>query len=317
MRQHKLYNTHKGSIYIGILMICLSFFAIQKAKAQQEPMYSQYMFNMIQINPAYAGNRATNNVTAVYRKQWVGIEGAPVTANISWDKRNEDSNVGYGLQVYSDKIGIESTVGIQGFYSFRIATEESSLSLGISAGILNYRADYIDVTTNTSNDPMFSENVNGFRPTFGIGALYARENWYAGLSIPALLQTKIYHDNVSVTSGASNHYFLTGGYIFRLEPDFKVKPSILFKAVTGAPLEVDLNINGWYKDLIGLGASYRTGDSFVGMFEVQLTPQVRLGYAYDYPFSVLNQYSNGTHEIMLRYEFSGSKKTNIISPRYY
>jgi len=299
-------------VIIGLLLI-----AVNSVKAQQEPMYSQYMFNMLQINPAYAGNRASDNITLLYRNQWTGIEGAPVTANLSWDRRNEGSNVGYGLQIYSDKLGIESTIGLQGFYSFRIPFENAALTLGISAGVLNYRANYVDLITGTSGDPLFMENVNGFRPTVGIGALYATEKWYAGFSIPAMLQTKIYNDNVSVTTGANNHYFLTAGYVFNLLPDFKLKPSVLLKAVNGAPLEADFNTNLWYKDIIGLGASYRTGDSFVGMFELQITPQVRLGYAYDYTVSQLRRYSSGTHEIMLRYEFASPKIQQILSPRYY
>ena len=296
----------------------LMFFAINSLQAQQEPMYSQYMFNMVQLNPAYAGNRAVDNITAMFRKQWIGIEGAPTTATISWDRREAESNIGYGLQIYNDNIGVESTIGLQGFYSYRIPFAKSSLALGLSAGILNYRALYSQVVTTTGGDPVFREDVNGLRPTVGIGALYETEHWYAGFSIPALLQTKITSENVQVTTGASNHYFLTGGYIFDLSPDLKLKPSVLFKAVQGAPLEMDLNVNAWFQNFIGLGASYRTGDSFVGMFELQLTPVLRLGYAYDFLISNLKTYSQGgTHELMLRYEFGGQKTQRVLSPRYY
>lgn len=309
--KRSLLNTH------FILLVVAFFISIQCLKAQQEPMYSQYMFNMLQINPAYAGNRASDNLTLMYRNQWTGIDGAPETATLSWDRRNAGSNVGYGLQIYSDKIGIESSVGIQGFYSYRLAFENSAFTMGLSAGVMNYRANYIDVMTNTTSDPLFAENINGVRPTFGLGGLYATENWYVGFSIPALLQTKISSKDVSITSGASNHYFLTGGYIFDLDNDFKFKPSALLKAVTGAPLELDINANVWYKDILGLGASYRTADSFVGMFELQLSPQIRLGYTYDYTVSPLKRYAGGTHEIMLRYEFASPKIQRVMSPRYY
>jgi type IX secretion system PorP/SprF family membrane protein len=300
-----------------LVIITLLVLATGNLKAQQEAMYSQYMFNMVQINPAYAGNRAVDNVTTMFRKQWVGIEGAPTTANLSWDRRETASNIGYGAQIYTDRIGIESTVGVQGFYSYRIPFLNSSLALGLSAGVLNYRAEYTKLTTMTASDPLFAENINGFRPTVGFGALYATENWYAGFSIPALLQTKITESNLAITTGANNHYFLTGGYIFDVSPDVKLKPSVLFKAVQGAPLEVDLNLNAWIQDVIGLGVSYRTGDALIGMFEVQLSPQIRLGYAYDYTLSYLKSYSKGTHELMLRYEFGSPKTQQVLSPRYY
>jgi type IX secretion system PorP/SprF family membrane protein len=305
------------NILRAVLLISLMTIFIPGLRSQQEPMYSQYMFNMLQINPAYAGNRANDNITLVYRNQWTGIDKAPVTGTLSWDRRSPGSNVGYGLQLYSDEIGIERSVGLQAFYSFRILFENSALTMGLSAGVMNYRANYTELETVSANDPLFMQNVNGYRPTVGLGLLYAREKWYAGFSVPSLLQTKVYDDNVSSTLAGTNHYFLTGGYLFDLNEDFKLKPSVLVKAVTGAPIEFDFNANVWYRDAIGLGVSYRTEDSFVGMLELQLTQQLRLGYAYDYTASPLRRYSGGTHEVMLRYEFGGSKSQAILSPRYY
>ena len=312
-------DLYKRVLLNTTLLITLGFLfiAASSLKAQQEPMYSQYMFNMVQINPAYAGNRAVDNVTTMFRKQWVGIEGAPTTATLSWDRRELGSNVGYGAQIYTDQIGIESTVGVQGFYSYRLPFASSSLTLGLSAGVLNYRAEYTKLSTTTAGDPLFAENINGFRPSIGFGALYATEKWYAGFSIPALLQTKISASNIAITTGANNHYFLTGGYIFDATPEIKLKPSVLLKAVQGAPLEADMNMNAWFRDIIGLGVSYRTGDALIGMFEVQLSPQIRLGYAYDYLLSQLKTYSKGTHELMLRYEFGSPKTQQVLSPRYY
>lgn len=299
-----------------LLLLCLVLFA-SPAKAQQEPMYSQYMFNMLNVNPAYAGNRAVDNISLLYRKQWLNIPGAPSTGTVSWDRRQEGTNIGYGIQLYNDQIGIESTSGAQAFYSYKIPFSSSSLSFGLSAGVLNYRAAYSQVQTTTGGDPLFQEDVQGWLPTVGIGALFATDNWYLGLSVPALLRTKINTFNQSVTTGANNHYFLTGGYIFNMSESFKLKPSVMVKAVTGAPLEYDLNLNGWIQDVVGVGVSYRTNDAFVGMFEIQISPQLRLGYAYDYLISNLKTYSKGTHELMLRYEFNGKKNQQILSPRYY
>ena len=306
------FNLHK----IRFVLLLLAMLSGRSLRAQQEPMYSQYMFNMTQINPAYAGNRTTNNITSLYRKQWINVEGAPTTASLSWDKRREGSNVGYGLQIYNDQLGIESTSGIQGFYSFHIPFRKSSLSLGLSGGVLNYRAEFTKVNTSDGNDPLFQENVNGWLPTAGFGALYATKYWYAGLSLPSILNTKITVDGIQVLSG-NHHLFLTSGYIFEVSEIFKLKPSVLLKAVEGAPLQYDFNLNAWINDVVGLGASYRTNDAFVGMFEIQISREFRLGYAYDYIISNLKTYSKGTQELMLRYEFDSEKKQRILSPRYY
>jgi len=303
---------------IQIVLFCL-LLSSGILKAQQEPMYSQYMFNMIHINPAYAGNRDVDNITALYRNQWIGLDGAPKTASITWDRRQEDSNEGFGLQIYNDKLGIETTTGVQGFFSHHIPFENSFLALGISAGVLNYKAEYTRTHTVDPGDPNFQQDVNGWLPTFGFGVLYATESWYLGLSIPAMLHTKIEAENYlnQKTIGANNHYFLTGGYIFDMSEEVKMKPSILVKAVKGAPIQYDFNLNGWFQDVLGLGMSYRTGDAVVAMVEIQVMPQLRIGYAYDYTISDLKSYNRGTHEIMLRLEIGSSKSERVMSPRYY
>ena len=301
-----------------ILSFCLLFTCSNMLKAQQEPMYSQYMFNMLHINPAYAGNLADNNVSFLYRKQWTGVVGAPSTGTLSWDSRQMNSNVGYGLQIYNDQLGIEKTTGFQAFYSYRLKFKNSNLSLGLSAGVLNYSAAYSKAKTIDGNDPLFQEDVNGVLPTVGFGALYSSEKFYAGFSIPALLETKKSIDKYQVTRSANNHYFLTSGYIFDVSEAVKLKPSIMAKAVNGAPMAFDINMNMWIQNTVGLGVSYRTGDAVIGLFELQISPQIRLGYSYDYTISNLKSYNvGGSHELMIRYEFKNSKDKSILSPRYY
>lgn len=291
----------------------------QRLHAQQEPMYSQYMFNMLQINPAYAGNRATSNVTALYRNQWVAIEGAPTTTLLSWDKRKAGSNVGYGAQLYNDKFGAQANTGLQAFYSYRIPFKNSFLSLGLSGGLVNYRADFSQQSTTSSGDPLFQEDIKAWLPSAGFGALYATEHWYAGLSAPALLNTRTAYNNASDTaSNNSNHHlFLTAGYLYQLSEAVKLKPSFLLKGAIGAPLQMDYNLNAWVLDAVGLGVSYRTGDAFVTMVEFQISPEFRFGYAYDYILSSLRTVSSGSHELMLRYEFKIEKEQRVLSPRYY
>lgn len=278
-------------------------------KAQQEPMYSQYMFNMLHINPAYAGSRAADNITLLYRNQWIGLAGAPKTGAFSWDKRADDSNVGYGLEVYSDKLGIEATTGFQAFYSYHLPFENSYLSLGLSGGLLNYRAAYSEAVTNTGGDPVYQTDINSWLPTAGFGMVYVTPVWYVGLSIPALLNTKVSAKGAVTSSGfgANNHYFLTGGYDFVLDENMKLKPSVMIKAVKGSPVQYDINTMWWFKDKLGLGVSYRHADAVVGLLEVQITPKLRLGYSYDYTISDFRTYNQGTHELMLRWEIPNSK----------
>jgi len=317
---HELNSTLPVKLRLSVILLmisCCLCLTGNLLKAQQETMYSQYMFNLLQINPAYAGNLTDDNITILCREQWMGSPGAPSTASLSWDSRAEGSNVGYGLQMYNDRLGIESTSGIQAYYSYRIPFKNSFLSFGMSAGVLYYRAAFSTVVTSQNGDPLFQADVNSLLPTVGVGVLYATECWYAGFSVPALLETKINTNNSLSTTGADNHYFLTGGYIFDASDMLKLKPSILVRAVKGAPVEYDLNLNAWVQNTIGLGVSYRTGDAFVGMFELQISPEFRLGYAYDYTISNLQPFSKGTHELMLRYEFNNRKNQRILSPRYY
>ena len=280
-------------------------------------MYSQYMFNMINLNPAYAGNFGGDNITLLYRMQWVGVDGAPKTGTVSWDTRNVDSNVGYGLQLYNDRLGIESTTGFQGFYSYKLKLSYSTLTFGLSGGALNYQAAYSKATTTSSNDPLFEQDINIILPTIGFGILYNANRMYLGFSIPAFLKTKIDINNTRYSTSANNHYFLTGGYVFDVSEGIKLKPSMLIKAAQGSALAFDVNINAWIQNTVGLGVSYRANDALVGMFEIRITPQLTLGYAYDYLISNLKTFSTGSHELMMKIEFNQPKNLRIISPRYY
>lgn len=290
------------------------------AKAQQHPMYSQYMFNMMNINPAYAGSRGTVTATALYRDQWVGIAGAPRTSSLSVDMPVNDKKIGLGFQVYDDKLGIERTTGFNASYAFRIQiTNSGTLSLGLQAGLLNYRANYTEAVTFQPNDPAFQQNISGLLPAAAAGIYYNSDRFYIGLSTPALLKTKISYDNVAQVEGVTGrdlHAYLASGFVMNLNRDLVLKPSILVKAVSGAPVEYDLNANLWIQNTLAFGFSYRTGDAYVGMAELQLSKQLRIGYAYDRTFNSLGNYNSGTHELMLRMEF-GPGNGKVASPRYF
>lgn len=294
--------------------LCLS------GRAQQHPMYSQYMFNMLNINPAYAGSRGVVSATALYRNQWVNIDGAPQTASFSVDMAMKEKKIGVGFQLFDDRLGIERSTGFNASYAFRIQlTNSGTLSLGLQAGVLNYRAYYSQVRTFQAGDPTFSQDIGGFLPSAAAGVYYNSDKFYIGLSTPALLQTKLSKDNtadVSAATGRDMHLFLATGFVMPLSQDLVLKPSALVKAVSGAPLEYDFNANLWIQNTLALGFSYRTGDSYVGMLELQMSRQLRFGYAYDKTFSNLGQLNNGTHELMIRMEF-GKTNDRVASPRYF
>ena len=311
---NKLSNKIKWLLLTGGILVSAA------SMAQQQPMYSQYMFNMLNINPAYAGSRGVMTATALYRNQWVGIPGAPRTSSFSFDMPLNEKKIGIGFQLYDDRLGIERTTGINAFYAFRFQISGSgTLSLGLQAGLLNYQANYTEVSTFQPNDPSFAANVSGLLPSAAAGVYYNSDKFYIGFSTPALLKTQISYNNAAQIASVTSqdlHLYLASGFVMNLNQDLALKPSILLKAVSGAPLEVDVNANLWIQNKLSIGASYRTGDAVVGMVELQLNQQLRFGYAYDKTFSDLGTLNTGTHELMLRMEF-GSSGGKVSSPRYF
>lgn len=308
----------KKYITFALLLIAA---ATNKLHAQQEAMYSQYMFNTLAINPAYAGSRNVTSATALYRNQWVGINGAPETITFSIDAPVNSKKVGLGLQVFNDKIGITKTTGAFASYAYRIRLQKGTLAFGLQAGASQYRADFQNVllSPDPSNDLAFSQNVNKVLVNVGTGVYYNTDRFYIGLSSPQLLNNKLTNFTVegnNVFNGQALHLFFATGYVFPLSDVFALKPSVLVKGVKGAPIEADLNATLWIKDVFAIGLQYRTKADMSAMIEIQASPQIRLGYAYDRSLTKLVQYNSGSHEIMLRYEF-GFEKGKILSPRYF
>lgn len=310
------------------IVTCVLLLGSIAAFAQQDPAYSQYMFNTLLINPAYAGSRDVVNVTSLYRQQWSAIEGAPKTFSFAADMPVYHERAGLGLVSTFDKVGVVSVSSTYGQFAYRVHfSGKGTLSVGASGGVQYYAANLSSVNYkipgNTHADPAFDANVSKWVPNFGLGLYYATDKFYAGLSVPHVLNNSLTNNNLNlaiseVSSAASQyrHYMLVAGFVKQLSPSWAIKPSTLVKAVSGAPVQFDLNTNFWYENIIGLGVSYRTASAVVGMVEIQANSQLRIGYAYDYATTVLNKYSNGSHEIMLRYEF-GEKKGKMLTPRYF
>ena len=304
-----------------LMLLAVMLFAYQKSIAQTEPMYSQYMFNMLGVNPAYAGNREASSFNFFQRSQWIELQGAPQTTSFSFDQSILNKRAGWGIQFYDDKIGVEKADGINIMGSTRIQVSENGiLSGGLSLGLMNYRIDLMNVTGRfTPNDPAFYSNLNKWMPSLGLGVYYNTDNFYAGVSIPNILKSRLTAFDL-IRSGLQKvnqkHIFLTTGIVIPINEDLKLKPSTMIKMVEGAPIEADFNTNVWLRDIIGLGVSYRTGDAVIGMAEIQVNQNLRFGYAYDMTISPLKFYNTGTHEIMIRYEI-GNFKTKIKSTRYF
>lgn len=304
-----------------LLLICLLVVSAI-VSAQQNAMYSQYMFNTLAINPAYAGSRNVVSATGLYRSQWNGIDGAPETTTFTVDGALNSKRIGLGFQLYNDKLGITKTTGAAVSYAYRIRMNEASLSFGLQGSVSQYVADFTSVSlgSQSSYDPAFANNVNKVLFNFGTGVYYNSDRFYLGLSAQDLLNNKLTENNATTDSTMGNrksiHLFLASGYVFTLTDDFKLKPSFLVKGVKGAPLEADFNATLWIKDVLAIGAQYRSSADLAGILEVQATPQIRIGYSYDHSITRLRNFNTGSHEIMLRYEF-GSRRGKILSPRYF
>lgn len=303
------------------ILIMLGILAGGQVRAQQDPMLSQYMFNGLFLNPAYAGSHKYWSSTMTYRKQWVGMSGAPETAIAAVDGPIGGRNMGLGVSFMYDKIGVSMHNKITANYAYQIRTSTNSkLALGVSASLSQFNGRLEDLVIWDQGDQVFSQNINGkYIPSFGVGAYYFAERYYVGISIPTLFAYQNdynFNFDLSKASFLRRHYLLTGGYVFTCSPTVKIKPSVLLKYVAHAPLEADINFAVYYKNMISAGVSYRTNDAVVFMVEYQANSFFRIGYAYDLTTTALSRYSNGTHEIMLGIDF-GKDLVKVKTPRYF
>lgn len=323
-------NTFTTKLWTIVLLLAL-WTGGSKVRAQQDKMFSQYMFNMLALNPAYAGSRDVLSATAMFRSQWVGLEGAPQTGTFTIDMPLNRERVGIGLQLYNDRIGLFNETGAVASYAFRIKMgNRTTLALGLQGGVTNLMARLTEVQlipAGVSADPAFAQNINKMLPNFGTGIYLSNDRLYLSLSVPRLVKNRLTdYDSGTNRAVVRRHAYAAGGFVVGLSPALKLKPSFLVKYAEGAPLGFDGNVNLWLNDRVALGVSLRknqfysftqyTNDALVGMVELQMSDQFRLGYAYDRTISRLGQVAPSSHEIMLRYEF-GFGKSKILTPRYF
>jgi type IX secretion system PorP/SprF family membrane protein len=305
------------------LLIACSFSSF--LYAQQDAQYTQYMFNSLVINPAYAGTRDAVSLTALYRHQWTGFDGAPRTFSASIHSPVGDK-MGLGFFMEADKIGVHNRVSAYGSYAYRIPTsEKTQLSIGLDAGILYYTSNWADAPNPIDpSDPQLANTVSNVIPNFGLGAYWYGDRHFIGFSVPHLLNNRLDDNDVlNYVSKYDMHYFLTAGYVFDMGESVKFKPTVLLKSVPSkAPLEADVNLNFLFKEAFWLGVGYHTGSGIAAILQYEFANNLRLGYAYDFNLSKLSNTNSGSHEIMLGWDFARAKKATkdkgkVLSPRYF
>lgn len=304
----------KGKYITPILfLILVSFYGY----GQQDPMFSQYMYNKLSINPGYAGSKGGLFGIALYRKQWVNIQGAPTSQTFAVHSPFMGQKMGLGLNIVNDKIGVSQRLNIFGSYSYKIFIEEKTISFGIQGGLTRFGNDWSQIRTSTPKDPSFvSGNESFLLPNIGAGVYYNDQKYFAGLSIPYLITHTFNKKAPQSQAKLVRHFFLNGGGLFELNHMLKLRPTVLLKYVSGAPLQADLNLSVVIKERFWPGLSFRTGDGISAMFQLNLKDHLWMGYAYDYPFTDLRKHTSGGHEIFISYTYF-IKRPKVYSPRYF
>ncbi|GAA3776572.1 type IX secretion system membrane protein PorP/SprF [Corallibacter vietnamensis] len=304
--------------------IAFALMILVSVNAQQDPQYTQYMYNMNVVNPAYAGSKDNLAVGLLYRSQWVSVNDAPKTATLSIHSPI-GKKVGLGLSVISDQIGPVEENNVYADFSYTLNLGgEHRLALGLKAGAtiqsIGFFSDIGNGYVTDANDEAFSENTNNTNLNIGSGFFYYTDKYYVSFSVPNMLKNTY----LNVTNNGQEykygtdvlHYFLSAGYVFNLSENTKFKPSFLMKSAFNAPTSLDVSANVLFFDRFELGATYRVDDSFGGMANFAITPGLRIGYAYDYVTSELNTKTSGSHEVMLLFDLNFPKKVSI-SPRFF
>lgn len=317
----KQQNIQMKKIYFTI---AFALIILVGANAQQDPQYTQYMYNMNVINPAYAGSKENLAIGLLYRSQWVGIDDAPKTATFSANSP-VGKNVGVGFSIVSDKIGPVEENNVFADFSYTLNLgDEHRLAFGIKAGAtfqnIGLYSDIGNGYVPDAGDEAFSENTNNTYLNIGAGLFYYTNNYYVSFSIPNMLKSTyldVSNNGQEYKYGTEvMHYFLSAGYVFNLSENTKFKPSFLLKSAFETPTSLDVSANVLFYEKFELGATYRLDDSVGAMANFAITPEIRIGYAYDYVTSDLNVTTSGSHEIMLLFDLNFPKKVSV-SPRFF
>lgn len=309
-------NPIKFSFVIGLLCVL----GTTSMFSQQDPNFTQYMYNTMSINPAYAGSREVLSATLLHRSQWLGFDDAPQTQTLTAHTPLKNEQMGLGLSVVNDQIGVVSDTYVSGVYSYAIPISRfAKIRFGLNAGVQMLNVDFNRLNIEDNTDPLFTNNIeNKISPQFGLGVLLSNDIYYVGISSPALLNTNHYEGNADENIEVRDrvHYYITSGVVLDLNRDIKFKPSVLFRHVSGSPLLAEVSTNFLFYDKFTAGAAYRFGNSFSGLFGFQASDSILLGLSYDSSLSDISNYNDGSIEFFLRFElFKRYKK--MYTPRFF
>ncbi len=306
---------------LSVLVLTLGSFTMS---AQQDAMYTHYMNNTLVVNPGYAGSRDALTITALHRSQWVDFKGAPITQTINMHAPIINQHIGVGLSVLNDKMGPINNSSVFVDFAYRMKlTEKSKLAFGLSAGANILQTNFNSIQLNQQSDPVYQNNINNHvTPNFGFGAYYSRERFYAGISTPNLLQNS--YSSVNQTNGSTliskeqRHYFFIAGTMLNLTDNLAFKPTTYIKVTAAAPIEADFTASFIIMKKLLVGAMFRTGDAAGALLGFDITDQFHIGYSFDWSYGVKTfKYNQGSHEIVLRYDFIFFEKERIRSPRHF
>ncbi len=311
-------------LFLGLIAIVG---LMSEAKAQQDALYSQYMFNPFAINPAYAGSRSSMSGVLLARKQWAGIDGAPTTGSFALHSPFKGKNFALGFNGVYDKIGPATNSGAMLTYAYHLKIGPGKLSLALRGGVYSNKLDNSVLVFDNANDSKNTGEVyQNMVPTFDFGGYYYTNKFYLGVSANHLLASGTFNiDSLSSLNGGSGsnlfntydrHISLATGVALVVNPDVVLKPSLLVKYVHGAPINVDVNFSVLLNKVFWVGASFRSSKAIVGILEYNITDFVRVGYSYDFSFGAIRSYTTGSHELFLGFDLSVSKKKNAFSTRY-
>ena len=305
------------------LLLAVALFCNSKLLAQQEPQFTQYMYNLMSVNPGYTGVNKTLDATLQSRLQWVGLSGAPQSHSLSVSSPFYNDKMGLGLSIISDKYGPINNTYITANYAYKLKLNKKlTLSMGLKAGIYNYYASLTDLeASKDGTDPIFQQNlVKYLQPNVGVGVYLYHKDYYAGISIPKLVQSDLNSDAASQNTLADlrRHFYITGGYTYTIDKEWKIKGLLLEKIVTGAPISSEITVQGVYLNDYQGGITYRFGDAIAILLNAQVMPELMVGYSYDINISNLSGYNAGSHEILLTYSYNnmGRKKARSNSSSF-
>lgn len=309
----KIKNTIKRVVFAGLSLIC-----INQIYAQQDPQYTQYMYNPASINPAYAGSIEHLQIFGLYRTQWVGLDGAPRTAHISATTPLNDSGLGMGIHFRNDHLGVMDQNDLSVDLAYRVDLNyQYKLAFGLKATGSLMDLDYDKLRIYNGTDPISESNIKGkFTGNVGAGVYLYSDKMYVGLSVPTILSGKMYNDNDYRVMTEKSHFYLMGGYVFDISDNVQFKPAALVKIMTGSPLQTDVTANFLLYNKFTVGAAYRWDASVSGLVGFQATEGLFIGYTYDADTSKLSNYNSGSHEVFMKFELFNINKKKF-APRFF